>query len=444
MNVVWGEAIGQRVGDVVNPSDYRWSLPMSVEDTENQRVPQYMVRGIHDVQPLSSSLEWIVSPILTSPEWSVSMGNQSAVLAQGIAGQRFGAAPETRIVDARSIGNTALAALNPAFAVFGNPDVLLVSPTTSGWVNNPLIFPGTGWGPFLVQPTGPTSANLVTEVPDVKVKYPDGMKDTRFGFRTNTLAGGYGFGVMYYHRQVFEPLMKREDIVSTVTSPGPPLGPFSNTSMVTNTRRYVVEYPDIDNIGIYVNKALPWPGVIRAEVVYTPNMPFNRFLPTQTVIGPLGPTTTFAEGASGVTRRDDFKYLFAYDLQGFFYPDWHKTAPFDVIFEHTGEWIPNARDLQYVTSTWYGTKIPSWQGTFTLQVMTNWFYNKLSTQVAFIYNTFGNSRAIVPAVKWMPSWQDNKFSMELKYVYIDGDKRDKGFGGWMDKDYVQLKTQLTF
>jgi hypothetical protein len=107
--------------------------------------------------------------------------------------------------------------------------------------------------------------------PNVTVKYPQHWDSTRGGFRTNTTAGGFNFGFIYYHRQQFDaPVMKR--------------GPISNfafgPSGLTLTREYTVEWPDIDNFGFYMNKQLPWPGVIRTEVIYTPNMSFNYFVPT--------------------------------------------------------------------------------------------------------------------------------------------------------------------
>ncbi len=448
MNVVWGETITGRVGDVVNPADIRWATPFSREATDDMRIPQFMVRGIHDFDSISSSFEWIVSPTYTSPEWSVSRAPMAANLFLNQAGARFAMAPETRFLAPNSLGNPALAGLGvPQLIPYGDPNVVSASPFNSSWNHSPFN-PGNGWSPTLVQPnliTGNT--RLTSEIPDVRVKYPNGIQDTRFGFRTASTFGGYNFGLIYFHRQVYEPVTRREGIInsSSITFP---TGPGTTQTVVNNTRRYTVEYPDIDNIGFYVNKQLPWPGVIRAEMIYTPNMPYNYFIPTQASTVNTGlftvPITTFAD-ESGVVKRDNFKYLFAYDLTGFLFFDWHKTAPFDVTFEHVGDWTPNARDLQYYgPGVNYATKLPSWQGNFNLDIKTNWFYNNLETGLTAGYGTFGNSILLVPRVKWMPGWWDKKFSAELRYIYVDADSRYEGLGVWKDKNYVLLQTQFNF
>ena len=447
MNVIWGETITGRVGDVVNPTDIRWTLPYSLEPTDDLRIPQYMIRGMHDIEPLNSSIEWIVSPIITSPEWSVSMADQPASLFLNQAGQRFGMAPETRYLPPRTIGNTAVALLDPNLAPYADFNVVDASPFNSAWNFSPLN-PGNGWSPSLIEPNLFTGNTRITnEIPDVRVKYPDGIENTRFGLRTATTLGGFNFGAIYYHRQVFEPVIRREGVEKTDTVSFP-TGPATSTTIVNKTRQYTVEYPDIENIGFYMNKQLPWPGVIRAEVMYTPNMPFNYFLPTvqSTVnLGPFSvPITRFAD-ESGVTKRDDFKYLIAYDLTGFLYFDWHKTAPINITFEHVGEWIPNARELQYIgVGVNYATKLPSWQGNFNLNITTDWFYGKISTGMVLGYGTFGKSWLAVPSVKWTPGWMDKKFSTELKYVYTDAQNRYEGLGVWKDKNFIQLKAQLAF
>ncbi|MCX8021735.1 MAG: hypothetical protein N2745_03075 [Syntrophorhabdaceae bacterium] len=448
MNVVWGETITGRVGDVVNPADIRWVTPFSLEDTNDWRIPQFMVRGIHDLDSLSSSFEWIISPTLTSPEWSVSQASMAANLYLGQAGQRFAMAPETRFMPPRSIGNTGLAAFGGSYTPYGNPEVVAVSPMNGTWYQPGIGIPGNGWTPSHnnFEPLSPfqnpgfvpgPGFHVYSEIPDVKVKYPRNFESTRGGFRTSTTIAGYTFGIIYYHRQVFEPVTRREGIIRSVTFPGPGAGtgvpnPAAPSAITLNTRRYTIEYPDIDNIGIYMNKQLPWPGVIRTEVMYTPNMPYNYFIP-------LG------SDESGVVRRDNIKYLFAYDLSNFFYFDWHKTAPFDITFEHVGEWIPNARELQYTgPGVYYATKLPSWQGNFNMQIRTNWFYNKLETSLTGGYGTFGNSWLLVPRIKWTPGWLNKKFSADLRYVYVDADNRYEGLGVWKDKNYILLQTQFNF
>lgn len=431
MNVIWGETITGRVGDVINPMDIRWALPMSAEATDDLRIPQYMFRGFHDVDSLSSSLEWIVSPIITSPEWRVTRAaDQTANLLAGTAGQRFSPAPALNFYAGRSLCNAAIG------GPFSDPNACVASPMNGAWSYNPEMFGGNGWGPatFITKaPPGPGNwADVVSEgTPYVRTKYPDGIDDTRYGFRTSTTLNGYNFGLIYYHRQVFEPIMRRQGVIKTVRIPDA-IAPGIDS--VTLTRRYSVEYPDIDNIGLYMNKQLPWPGVIRTEAMYTPNMPFNRFVPTASPYS----------GESGVVKRDDFKYLFAYDLMGFLYFDWHKTAPFDITFEHVGEWIPNARELQNFVITLYGTKIPTYRAQFTMNIRTNWLYNKIETGLVAGYQTWGDAWMLQPSVKWLPGWMNKRFTAELRYLYLDGHRDKDVFGIWKDKSFIQLQTQINF
>ena len=91
-------------------------------------------------------------------------------------------------------------------------------------------------------------------------------------------------------------------------------------------RDYILSHPNKDIFGVYMNKQLtgssPIPGVLRAEAIYVPNQPFNTFDPRD---------------SDAIVRRDYVKYMIAYDLNGFFYFQWHKDASFDITFEHVGE-----------------------------------------------------------------------------------------------------------
>ena len=185
----------------------------------------------------------------------------------------------------------------------------------------------------------------------------------------------------------------------------------------------------MDYIGLFMNKQLPWPGVIRTEVSYSPNMPYNTF--------------NVGLGEDGVVRRDRIKYMVAYDLTGFFYPMWHNTAPIDVTLEHVGEWVPDSSDLQYIAGV-YNTKVPNYQAAFNVRISTNWLYNKFSTEIIAGYSTFGNGGIFMPAVKWMPPWSNDRFSAELKYIGIFGNSKYEGLGIFKMKDMVVLTTQLNF
>jgi hypothetical protein len=241
----------------------------------------------------------------------------------------------------------------------------------------------------------------------------------RGGFRTNTILSGWNFGFSYFHTQEYNPVVKRGDFTGALIPTGPPPAP------VLPQREYIITYPNKDIIGGYLNKQLPWPGVIRAEVIYVPNQPFNTF-----------DTRDF----DAIVRRDYVKYMIAYDLNSFLYFQWHKTAPFDISFEHVGEVIPHNKNLQYSI---YDTELKQWNPSFNMRISTNWLYNLISTELIVGYIPWGHSGLIMPAIKYMPTWGNKALSFELKYIGIYG-KKFEGLGILRSKDMIVLTTQFNW
>ena len=425
---IWGESLVDRVGDVIQPTDGRFAFAFAnIEDT---RIPQYMIRGIHDIDSLNSSFEWIVNPLLTEGKYTV---NRTAEYANqnsdGGAEQRFAIHPEDRFYPGRSVEPGMPASLIPERFDFSNLSSLIGWPVASSFYN---------WIPLGENLWAPS------EIPYVHTKYPDNFEDTRFGFRTSTLLAGYQFGLMYWHTQNYDVIISRGGL-GGLTYAGPEAGYLP-------LREYEITYPTMDYIGFYMNKQLPWPGVIRAEVVYSPNKPYNTFniiSPYSNLMafggfGPFGPNfiNQYAMSTEDcVVRRDWVKYMLAYDLNSFFYFDWHKTAPFDITFEHIGEWVPNSSDLQQVI---YVDKVPNYHASFNVRISTNWYYNRLATELVFGYDTFGNSGLFMPAITWKPGWMNQKFSAELKYIGIYGDNDYSGISMFRKKDMFILTTQFNF
>jgi hypothetical protein len=354
---IWGEALTDRVGDVIHPNDNRFAFAFS--NLEDTRIPQYMFRGYHEIKGLGMSIEWIVNPPVVEGQYTVNRNPSLGVASPFVPAQRFAIAQDDR---------------------------------------NPYFPSQTGHDPSLPH------APLFVPLHPVKEEYPNQLSDTRYGIRTSTLLGGWQFGISYFHTQNYGALLSRNDVTSTLS----------------------LVHPDVDIFGATVNKQLPV-GVLRAETAYTPNMPFDSF-----VVSP---------GETGIVKRDRVKYMVAYDLQGFFNFQWHKTAPFNVTIEHIGEWVPDSRDLQYFP---YYTKYPNYSAAFNININTTWFYNKLSTDLTTGFNTFGNSGLFMPSVKWMPTWRNQRFSAELKYIGIYGDSNYEGLGTLRKKDMLLLTSQFNF
>ena len=383
---IWGESLVDRIGDVIHPNDNRFSFAFA--NLEDTRIPQYMIRGIHMIDSLNSSFEWIVNPLLLEGKYSVARNaGYYNMWGKDEVEERFAIHPENRIYSFPLAYILNLEANDMTMRLY-EPDKFYS-----------VILPTIATIPGAVAP---------------KERYPDNFEDTRFGFRTSTMLGGYQFGLMYWHTQEYMPMGS--------------WGESHGTLMGFPLRTLYLEHPTYDIIGFYMNKQLPWPGVIRGEAIYSPNKPFNELV--------------FSALENGLTRRDYVKYMVAYDLRSFLYFDWHKTAAFDVVFEHIGEWVPNADNLRL--NSLYVDKFPTYHGSFNINISTNWFYDLLETSLTFGYDTFGNSGLFMPTVKWLPGWMNKMFSAEIKYIGIYGDNDYQGLGVFRKKDMFVLTTQLNF
>ena len=389
--VIWGEAMTSRITDVVQPDDGRGGFIFA--NLEDSRIPQYMIRGIHDLPFFKTSLEWLIMPNIVQYDYRVARGSDY----EGGMGpfhqiaeydQRFASDTEQRMIPPYSYYNPMV-------------DMIVTNPVSSGYFSLPGM--PYGWGTKL-------------EIPDIVTEYPENsLSDLRYGFRTTSMIGDTSFSFIYFHTQNYYGLMRREGIIPAAT-PFPP------------TRRYTVYYPDEDIIGFSMNRQLSsLPGVMRAEVAYRPNAHYSRF--------------NTEPDENNVVTRDTFNYMIAWDITGKFYFDWHKTATFDVSLEHTGTWIPNARELQFIT---FSTKLPSWQGAFNVRLSTSWFYNRINTSMITGYMTFGNAWLLMPTIEYTPGWlRKDNLKFTLQYVGISGNHYE-GLGTMRDRDLIQLTTQFSF
>lgn len=242
-------------------------------------------------------------------------------------------------------------------------------------------------------------------IPTVTSEYPDNdLKHLRYGFRTSTFLGGYEFGAIYYHTQNYNPVVR---VVSMAT------GQFN------------LFYKNENNIGAYFNKDAAI-GVVRGEAIYIPDKNFNTFDVTDN---------------DRLVREAYVKYSLTWDAGGSWYFDWHKSAPFDFAIDHVGEWVPDNEDLQYVV---YQTEMDNWVPSFNARLATNWFYNKLSTEIIAGWTPRYDGGLLMPAVKYMPTWYNNMFSFEVKYIRIFARSNYEGIGLLQQKDMLLLTTQLNF
>ncbi|GAB6146644.1 DUF1302 family protein [Desulfocicer niacini] len=225
--VIWGEALTERVGDVIHPNDNRFTLGFA--NLEDTRIPSWMIRGVHNLPGKSStSLEWLIIPNIEKKEYRVNRLADFPI--PGVrAGQRFGIPFEDRDIPGKSIGSLGL---NAPVARGGIPPFESGSP----------------------------------ELPYLTTEYPESNSDDfRYGFRTSSILNGYQFGVSYFHTQHYDPITERRELTGTFD---PQLG--------LPLREYAVTYPQIDVVGAYLNKDTKV-GVLRMEAIYVPEMPFGTF-----------------------------------------------------------------------------------------------------------------------------------------------------------------------
>jgi len=352
--VIWGEALTTRVGDVIHPDNGRFTFAFA--NLEDTRIPSWMIRGVFNINALNSFLELIYNPNLVKDVYTVTWSPNPAIPAAGLAGQRF--------------------AIHAA--------------------DQPFI----DYIPFTVRGA-----------------YPHGWKgDARGGFRTNTLLGGYSFGISYFHTQEYNPLLKRGSFVGMV-------GPFE-------LRNAILVHPNKDIIGFYLNKQLtgtaPIPGVLRTEAIFVPNQPFNTFATSD---------------SDRITRREYIKYLIGYDLNGYFYPSWHNTAPINLTLEHVGEIIPNNNNVQYIT---YHINQRKWNPSITGNLSTNWRYNQWETSIIASYFPWGRSGLFMPIVKYTSPKFNQNLSVEFRYICLFGNSNYTGLGIFKNKDMLVLTTQFNW
>ncbi len=103
--VNWGESLSARVGDIINPVDGRFDLGFT--NLEDTRMPIWMVRGLHQISAIGTSLDWIFSPYMEPdryrPSRTLAWGPANFDASgnwYGTSQMRFTPAPELRFFGA--------------------------------------------------------------------------------------------------------------------------------------------------------------------------------------------------------------------------------------------------------------------------------------------------------------------------------------------------------
>ena len=399
--VTWGESLAFRIGDVINPQDSRFAF--SFANLEDTRIPQWMIRGVHQMTKASSSFEWIVNPLITEAKYRVdplfAQSTSPGPAADGRSytpGWRFAPYPETR--------------LNFPYSV-----------TPSGWAPGVVLGPpfARSFGYYTPWPGVIPVDYYPTETPVIRYEHPSGAeswRDMRYGARTSTTLAGYQFGAFYWHTQEYTPVIERGGVVgSTTLIPG---------LWVIPNRDYIIRFPEVNIFGAYVNKDMPL-GVIRSEATYRPNRSYNTLDPNV---------------PSAVVTRDNLQYLLAWDIQTK-NTAISQTGTIDINIEYTGNWVLGNTD--YLNSPGYLTPVRRDDHTFLFNVATGWNYDMYSAGVTVIYSVQNNG-VIMPSVKYNPEWFNKACSFELKYINVFGKDDFESLGLFRQKSMVVLTSQFSF
>ncbi len=410
--VTWGESLGFRVGDVINPQDSRFAF--SFANLEDTRIPQWMARGVHQLPAASSSFEWIVNPLWTEATDRVdplfAQPTSATVSVDGktfTPGWRFAIYPETRLRVPYS--TTSVVA----------PGSLMVPPIARAFS---YYTPPALWGGFVPLPAD----YWPTEIPFVRYEHPNGdhtFKDLRFGGRTSTTIAGYQFGFFYWHTQEYTPVIERGDIIGE-TDLGKALAGDPFRSFVVPNREYIIHYPEVNILGAYINKDMPL-GVLRSEVTYRPRRTYNT-------LDPAEPTA--------LVKRDNLQYLLAWDIQTMFRP-LSETGTVDINLEYYGNWVIG--DSKYLNVPGYLTPIRRDDHSFLFNIGTGFDYDKYHVGVTLIHNVQNNG-AVMPSVKYVPDAFNKACSFELKYIGVYGRNDFEGLGLYRQKSMVVLTSQFSW
>lgn len=219
--MIWGEAMTQRVGDVIHPDDGRYALGFA--NLEDSRIPMWMLRGTHYFEGLKGmELDWLVSPNLMRKEFSVGRSGNYATIAN-IGGNIL------------EINTTQRLGIRPDDRQFG------------------------------VESKYPTAGNGAYGRPSmVNREYPENsLDDLRYGFRIGTSLFKSMIYFSYFHTQNYTPSAKLTSFV---------FGPIPGASFDDSYNINLV-YPDEDIFGFSMNSEMP-KGLLRAEAIWVPNRTF--------------------------------------------------------------------------------------------------------------------------------------------------------------------------
>lgn len=395
--VNWGEAVTGRVGDVVNSTDARWDLGFT--NLEDQRTPTWMIRGLHQITSIGTTIDWIWAPYMEVSRWRTSRtlawqttlltdGTNDGVIWIGNGTERFSIYPEKNII----VNGMKLNGLLPA----GSP---ILFPPFQQMIYNGAAFPRPWSGVY-------------------KQTYPkSSLEDSRYGIKTSSTIMGAQTGV-YAYRSHFSAW-------STTT-----------THYDASTGDLVGVWDRINYYGVYANKNFDF-GVLRTDICYAPDY-------TVSVSGDLSNAELISKFPDLTGEVDKLKVQIGFN-KDFMIRPLNESQTFGLILEYFGDFLTGGDARDHALHTWvYNTKIKKDFHQFVASLGTNYNFGMWAPNLVMIY-TSENNGMIQPSLTYVPDWMNRKWSFKLQYTNIFyEDKADWLYGLFAQKDMVVLTTQFSF
>lgn len=411
--VNWGESLSARVGDVINPQDMRFDLGFT--NLEDTRMPIWMVRGLHQLSFINSSLDWVFSPYMEPDRYRVNRIPSAAATVNSDgsfkAAPRFATYPETRIEEMFGTHNAMIAI--PGAAPGGSTLVIpgaVVGPPLCYMYMGP-IAAATATGMFGTAFAGtpyPAVGAYLVRVPKVTYDYPDSsLSDARYGFKTSTPIAGWQAGVYFWHGNEYSPTMRVKGGLAAGLN-------------------IVAEYPDQNVYGFTANKNFSF-GVLAFDGAYRPNRHFN--------------TTDLVKNPEAIVEKDHLLAQARLNKE-FMIRKLNPFATFSLIVEYVGEFILDDLDDIHVPTYF----IPYHKDSHTLltSLSTGYRANMYKYGLTLIYNAQG-SGLFQPEFTYTPDILNSELSFKIQWADVFG-KNDYNYpyGLMRDSDMIILTTQYNF
>jgi len=320
--VVWGDMMGFRVMDILNPLDLRWHY--SLENWEDIRKPLHMVNTIYSIPQANANIQFVWVPGIDEPWERVNS-------VYGNPGHRWGVNQV------------------PAGSLFGPP----ANMTPDGsWVGNGSV---PGWRPGTFVPGVPEDDEA--DPPGIGRKLSDGA----FGIRWQQTVGSLTYALMEAYTHNHAPTVWWEG--------NPLLGAPVN---MKHFRQNIV--------GASFNWYDDWSkGVLRGEIGHFHHVPYTA--DKRLMIGGWGgvPNPDFYH----LEKKDTIKFGFGYDRNTFF--DWlNPTRSVQTQFQVIGTWILDHDDDLIIPG--YNTEVKELDLIFTFYLNWGWANDRAQINFYPAYN----------------------------------------------------------